>query len=139
MMADVLLAIWNVNYNHLASKIWFAARNYNDLTTSRSYYNDCEIDKWVQAVNWYKTFRACDCVTNVPNGLSCKQIEFWYLGDPDGTGGLACKADASPACKDKIKAIVDMYKNASNAPQCLEPTADKDYQQLIKFTIPLCT
>ena len=76
-------------------------------------------------------------MTNVPNGLSCKQIEFWYLGDPDVTGGLACKADASPACKDKIKTIVDMYKNASNAPQCLE--ADKGYQQLIKFTIPLCT
>ena len=69
-------------------------------------------------------------------GLSCKQIESWHTGDVPYVGELAGKANASKACKYKIKAFVDMYKNASNAPQCLE--ADKGYERLIKFTIPLC-
>ena len=111
---------------------FFAARNYNDP-------NGCRIDKWVQAVHWYKLLRACDCVTNMSKGMSCKQVEPWKYDVEEETivGGLACKANASKACKDKIKAIVDMYKNASNAPQCLE--ADKRYQEFIKFTIPVCT
>ena len=94
----------------------------------------------MQAVNGYETLRACDCVTNMTVGLSCKQIESWYTPDDrdkDYVGGVACKANARKACKDKIKATVDMYKNASNAPQCLE--TDKGYQRLIKFTLPLCT
>ena len=94
----------------------------------------------MQAVNGYEIFRACDCVTNMTGGLSCKQVESWPpnpTGDDMVVGGLACKANASKACKDKIKVTVDMYKNASNAPQCLE--ADKVYQSFIKFTIPLCT
>ena len=78
-------------------------------------------------------------VTNMAGGLSCKQVEPWSPAPHSDmvVGGLACKANASQACKDKIKDTVDMYENASNAPQCLE--ADKTYQSFIKFTIPLCT